>query len=129
VRRVDYVIRFVRDLDASVAFYRDVLGIPVKLIGDGYVEFETENVKFGLYDRSRLEELIGAVSREGSGPEGEVVFVVDNVDPWVERLRGAGAEIRSGPVDRPWGHRTVHVADPDGFIVELAQEIPRPRPD
>jgi len=28
-------------------------------------------------------------------------------------------------VDRPWGHRTVHVEDPDGFVVELAEEIPR----
>ena len=30
-----------------------------------------------------------------------------------------------GPTDRPWGHRTLHLADPDGFVVELAQEIPR----
>ena len=29
--------------------------------------------------------------------------------------------------DRPWGHRTLHVADPDGFVVEFAQEIPRAR--
>src|SRR5919106_1292401 len=46
VRRVDYVIRFVHDLDASVAFYRDLLGVPLKVLGDGYVEFDTENVKF-----------------------------------------------------------------------------------
>jgi lactoylglutathione lyase len=31
------------------------------------------------------------------------------------------------PTDRPWGHRTLHVADPDGFVVEFAQEIPRAR--
>jgi lactoylglutathione lyase len=31
------------------------------------------------------------------------------------------------PTDRPWGHRTLHIADPDGFIVEFAQEIPRAR--
>jgi lactoylglutathione lyase len=28
-------------------------------------------------------------------------------------------------VDRPWGHRTLHFEDPDGFVVELAEEIPR----
>ena len=37
------------------------------------------------------------------------------------------ARVLSGPVDRPWGHRTVHVADPDGFVVEFAEEIPRAR--
>ena len=31
------------------------------------------------------------------------------------------------PADRPWGHRTLHIADPDGFVVEFAQEIPRAR--
>ena len=39
---------------------------------------------------------------------------------------GVGIRILSGPVDRPWGHRTLHLLDPDGFVVELAQEIPRP---
>jgi lactoylglutathione lyase len=42
-------------------------------------------------------------------------------------LRGHGVPVLSGPVDRPWGHRTLHVADPDGFLVEFAQEIPRAR--
>ena len=33
------------------------------------------------------------------------------------------AEILSGPVDRPWGQRTLHVADPDGNVVEFAKEL------
>jgi lactoylglutathione lyase len=124
VRRLDYVIRFVRDLEASIAFYRDVLGVPLKLEGDGYVEFDTENVKFGLYERGRLHELIGAAA-EHAGQDGEVVFVVPDVDGWARRLGEAGIDLLSEPTDRPWGHRTMHIADPDGLIVELAQEIPR----
>jgi lactoylglutathione lyase len=124
VRRVDYVIRFVRDLDASVTFYRDVLGVPLKLRGNGYVEFDTENLKFGLYERGKLRELLGSVP-ERAGPDGEVVFVVDDVEAWARRLDDAGVDVLSGPTDRPWGHRTLHFADPDGLIVELAQEIPR----
>ena len=129
MRRVDHVIRFVSNLEASVAFYRDVLGVSVKLEGDGYVEFNTENVKFGLYDRARLPELIGKAAVR-IGTDGEVVFVVDDVDAWAERLGARGVSVLSGPTDRPWGHRTMHLADPDGLIVELAQEIPRGnRPD
>jgi lactoylglutathione lyase len=124
VRRIDYVIRYVLDLETSVAFYRDVLGVPLKLIGDGYAEFDTENVKFGLYERSRLPQLIGREPADG-GIDGEVVFLVEDVDAWAERLREAGIHVVSGPTDRPWGHRTIHLADPDGLIVELAQEIPR----
>src|SRR5918999_215695 len=58
---------------------------------------------------------------------GSIVAVesVGDVDAEAERLRGLGVEFLSGPVDRPWGHRTLHLLDPDGFVVELAQNIPR----
>jgi lactoylglutathione lyase len=124
MRRVDYVILYVRDLRSSTAFYRDVLGLPFKLEGDGYVEFATEGTRFALYDRSRLPELIGRPGRD-PGPDGEVAFVVEDVDAWAGRLGGAGVEILSGPVDRPWGQRTLHLLDPDGHVVELAEELPR----
>jgi lactoylglutathione lyase len=124
MRRVGYVILFVGDLERSIAFYRDVVGLQLKLQGDGYAEFATEGTRFGLYHRGRLSELIG---REPmiSGPGGEVVFLVEDVDAQAGRLEKAGATLLSGPVDRPWGHRTLHFEDPDGFVVELAEEIPR----
>jgi lactoylglutathione lyase len=125
MNRVGYVILFVADLERSVAFYLDVVGIPFKLQGDGYAEFATEGSRFGLYDRNRLDELTGHDATAPGRPGGEVVFLVEDVDAEAERLRGAGATILKGPVDRAWGHRTLHVQDPDGFVVELAEEIPR----
>jgi lactoylglutathione lyase len=123
--RLGYVILFVADLERSVAFYRDVIGVPFRLEGDGYVEFATQGARFGLYDRNRLEELTGQGTDLPRAPGGEVVFLVGDVDAEAARLRAAGATILSGPVDRAWGHRTLHVEDPDGFVVELAEEIPR----
>ena len=123
--QVGYVILFVADLGRSIAFYRDVVGLPFKLQGDGYAEFATQGTKFGLYDRNRLGELTGQGPDAPGSPGGEVVFLVGDVDGEAERLRAAGARILRGPVDRPWGHRTLHLEDPDGFVVELAEEIPR----
>ena len=126
MNHVGYVILFVADLERSVAFYRDVIGLPFKLHGDGYVEFATEGTRFGLYDRNRLGELTGQGPEPvPGGPGGEVVFLVEDVDAEAERLRAAGVTILKGPVDRAWGHRTLHLEDPDGFVVELAEEIPR----
>jgi len=71
--------------------------------------------------------VIGREAAEG-GPGGEVVFLVDDADEEAQRLRGLGVEILAGPVDRPWRHRTLHLLDPDGFVVELAQAIPGERP-
>lgn len=57
----------------------------------------------------------------------EVVVLVADVDDVAAELRERSVALLAGPVDRPWGHRTLHVADPDGFIVEFAQEIQRTR--
>lgn len=121
--RIDYVILYVGDLEHAIAFYRDVIGLPFKFSDHGYAEFATTNLKFALFEKSSARALIG---REPDGAfASEILILVDDVDAEAARLRGAGAEILSGPEDRPWGHRTLHVAGPDGHVVEFAQEIPR----
>jgi lactoylglutathione lyase len=124
VERLDYTILYVADLERSIAFYREALGLPFKFEENGYAEFATEGTKFALYERGRLKELLGR-DAGGDGPQGEVCFVVSDVNAEADRLKRMGIRILSGPKDRPWGHRTVHLLDPDGFVVELAQEIPR----
>lgn len=133
--RVAYVILYVDDLDRSVRFYRDVIGVALRFADDGFAEFDTKGTRFGLFPRSGLADLLGraAISEPTGGPEVsrpgvEVCFVVPDVDRHAERLRTAGADVLSGPTDRPWGHRTLHLRDPDGHVVELAQEIARPEP-
>ncbi|SRR6266498_3159546 len=120
-----YVILYVTDLDVSIAFYRDVLGLPFKFQDAGYAEFATNGTRLGLYERRRAQWLIGGTVTPG--PAAEIVFMVDEVDAHARSLAERGAVIISAPTDRPWGHRTVHMADPDGFVVELAQDIPRRR--
>ncbi|HEX2090589.1 MAG TPA: VOC family protein [Actinomycetota bacterium] len=124
---MDYVILYVRDMEASIAFYRDVIGLSFKFRQSTYAEFATEGTKFALFERSAVPDLIGRPVTEG-GPTGEVAFVVDDVNAEAERLAAAGVRILTPPTDRPWGHRTLYVLDPDGHVVELAQEIPRESP-
>jgi lactoylglutathione lyase len=125
LRRVDYVIWYVESLERSVVFYRDVIGLAVRIEGDGYIEFDLDNTKFSLFERSKLPELIG---REGgTTPCGEIGFLVDDVDAEADRLRSLGVELLTGPVDRPWQERTLHIADPDGNVIEYAQKL-RARP-
>jgi lactoylglutathione lyase len=119
--RIDYVIQYVESLERSVRFYRDVIGLKVRIEGDGYVEFQMLNTKFSLFERSKLPELIG---REGGkAPCGEIGFLIEDVDQEAERLKELGVEILSGPMDRPWHERTLHIADPDGNIIEFAQKL------
>jgi lactoylglutathione lyase len=125
VDHIGYVILYVSDLDASIEFYRDVVGLPYRFTDSGYAEFATEGTRFALYERRRAEWLTGRTVTPG--PAAEIVLLVDDVDAHARRLAALGTTVLSGPADRPWGHRTVHIADPDGFVVELAGEIPRQR--
>ncbi|MGH2650361.1 MAG: VOC family protein, partial [Actinomycetota bacterium] len=93
---IDYVVLYVRELEASISFYRDVIELPFKLQDSGYGEFTTRGTKFGLYQRSRLPGLIGRPAT-GGGPAGEILFLVDDVDAEAERLRGLRVEILAGP--------------------------------
>ena len=124
IARVDYVILYVEDLERSIAFYRELIGLQLKFQDRGYAELVTEGTKFGLFERAKLPELIGRDARAG-GPGGEIAFLVRDVDGEAARLRAAGAEILAGPTDRPWGHRTLHLLDPDGFV-ELARRSSSP---
>ena len=119
--RIDYVIQYVESLSRSTTFYRDVIGLKVRIEGDGYVEFDLDNTKFSLFERSKLRELIG--HEGGTSPCGEIGFIIDDVDAEAERLKGLGVKILRGPVDRPWRERTLHISDPDGNIIEFAQKL------
>lgn len=125
--RLGYAILFVSDLERSIDFYRDVIGLPLRRRAEAYAEFETAGAKFALFPRSALPELIGREAPEGRvpWPQGEVAFICDDVDAEHARLAAAGIEILAPPTDRPWGERTLHVADPDGNVVELTR--PRQR--
>jgi lactoylglutathione lyase len=38
-----------------------------------------------------------------------------------KRLQDAGVRVLARPTDRPWGERTLHIADPDGNVVGLTR--------
>lgn len=119
------MILFVSDLVASVGFYRDVAGLEHRFTDAGYAEFGTGPTRLALYERRRAEWLTGHPVLPG--PAGEIVLIVEDVDAVADALRTRGIPLLGGPADRSWGHRTLHIADPDGFVVEFAQEIPRAR--
>jgi lactoylglutathione lyase len=79
--------------------------------------------EFGPCTRPHPPELIGrsAPTNAVPWPQGEIAFFVDDPDAEHERLRRAGVHGLAPPTDRPWGERTLQLADPDGNGVELTR--------
>jgi catechol 2,3-dioxygenase-like lactoylglutathione lyase family enzyme len=55
----------------------------------------------------------------GGGSSIVVYFECNDLDERVARLKQAGIEFESGPVDQPWLWREAYLRDPDGNLICL----------
>jgi lactoylglutathione lyase len=124
-----YVVLFAEDFDGLMEFYSKKVGLPVRLRADGYAEFAIEGAKFALLSRTRAAELIGDAQggRSTSGSDAcAVTVLVEDVDRVFRELSGRGVSFIGTPKDRAWGQRSVYLRDPEGHVVEIATNLPRP---
>lgn len=139
----------VRDLDRSVAFYRDVMGLTCR--GELLMEGPEADAMFGRPNsRARVAYLCGG--RDVNSPPVELIqftdqqpeeqrmdlfrtsiselcFVTDDIWREYERLAALGVEFLSPPQDFDFTadgfgkSRAVYLRDPDGIILELMQPL------
>lgn len=116
-----YLILYVNDFEKTMDFYKGILGLPVKMQHDTYVEFDTGATTLSINTRKSVKELTGLNVPEGSAASQtfEVGFVVQDVAAVIETLRQQGVPIVKEPVTKPWGQTVAYVADPDGHYIEI----------
>ena len=127
--RIDMIGIFVRDLRRMVAFYRDILGFEIDWDGNGpYAEFDNQGVRFSMYERTQLPELLGQVPTYPGGLNGTFELSIDlpssaEADREYERVVKAGGRSIYAPRDEPWGMHSSMVADPEGNMIEIASDF------
>jgi lactoylglutathione lyase len=117
---------FVNDMNTTVAFYRDVMGMTADWDGGPFASLRSRDADTALmlFGRKDFEQM---TARPYGYPEGlngtlELSFNVGEVckvDGEYERTVAAGAVPVYPPTDEPWGQRTCYVADPDGNLIEI----------
>lgn len=114
----------VADLDASIRFYRDGLGLPLNHGPDGVAFFATGSTMLSLYPRDKLAEDITLTNAEGSGFAGFTlahnVESPEAVDATLAEAVAAGATLVKPGQKVFWGGYSGYFADPDGFYWEVA---------
>jgi lactoylglutathione lyase len=115
VSNISVVYLYVRNIERSLAFYRDLLGMPLE--GDEHWVETTfpGGTRFALH---AAHEGVGDLS---SGTV-SISFGVEDADAAAQFLREHGVEVREALRDE-WG-TAVDVVDPDGYTISLFQ-----RPD
>jgi predicted enzyme related to lactoylglutathione lyase len=121
----------VNDVDESVAFYRDALGLDiiqdVSNGGHRWLTFGTDSQPgLGIVlsdphagrsqaDGDALQELLA------KGVLPNIVFSSDDVDGAFERIRATGAEVLQEPMDPGYGTKDCAFRDPSGNMVRISQ--------
>ena len=111
----------VRDLDASLAFYRDALGL-IETRRKDYPQGRFTLVYLAAPENPEIEvELTYNYDEEDYGGArnfGHLAFAVDDIYALCERLQSRGVTINRPPRD---GHMAF-VRSPDGISIELLQK-------
>jgi predicted enzyme related to lactoylglutathione lyase len=115
-----------KDLDASIRFYRDAIGLPVAqsyehegkvvaavvVAGNCSIVLNQDDGKLG-WDR---------IKGQGFYLQINVIAAAD-VDEAAARIKAAGGTLLDEPADRPWGARMFQFRDPDGFKLGVSTPL------
>jgi lactoylglutathione lyase len=120
--RLSVVMIYVSDMDRSVAFYRDTLGLPLRFQSPFWSEFATETVTLALHGGAHpAEQPAPAPPPAGTIGTG---WSVDDLDAVAKMLKERGVQFVMEPKDLvDEGIRLAVFLDPDGCPLSISQSL------
>lgn len=128
--QINVITLAVDDLERSLAFYREGLGLQTEgIVGsefeDGAVVFFKMNagLTLALYPKTALAKDAGLPKGDPGAPQFSLGHLVDSrqeVDAVMDQALAAGATIADPARDRFWGGYSGYFQDPDGHLWEVA---------
>jgi glyoxylase I family protein len=131
LRGLHHVTAICRDLEATIAFYRDVMGLAIVRDAPSDDDPGSRHVWFGALDGEpgalvsfmEYPQLPKGVTGVGSTHHfALVVESAEELEAWRDYLRGRDVEC-TDLYDRG-AFRSLYLRDPDGHVVELATRGP-----
>lgn len=122
--RFDHLVLTVRDVERTIRFYADVLGMEPITFGEGRRALRFGEHKINLHQAGREFEPKAAAPTPGAA---DLCFTTTTpLREVTAHLSRAGVPIIEGPV-RKSGARaaldSVYIRDPDGNLIEISNEV------
>ena len=127
-----YVILYVSDVAASLAFYEKAFGLARHFFhddnGKAYGELETGATRLAFASvalaTEHLNQPVVTAAPEKPPLGVEIALTTPDVPALFQRALNAGATSVSEPATKPWGQTVAYVRDNAGFLVELCTPMP-----
>ncbi len=122
----------VQDPDASLVFYRDVLGLTVindvenggfRWITVGSDAQPEVQIVLSNYVNGGPEDVDIVAGLLAKGAMNGVHFRADDLDAVFAKLHEHDVEIVQEPTDQPWGVRDGALRDPSGTLIRIDQRV------
>jgi lactoylglutathione lyase len=112
-RKVGAVILLVSNMEKSIKFYTDTLGLPIKTRSKDWTEFFKNDTVLALHPARKKSKL-----KTGSGML--VGFEVTDLSSTMKKLKERKVKFYKRPKDEPFGKHAI-VQDPDGHLISIAE--------
>jgi len=127
-----YVILYVQDVPASLAFYEKAFGLTRRFFhddnGKAYGELETGTARLAFASlelaTEHLKQEVTAAAPQKPPLGFEIALLTPNVRDLFAQAINSGAMAVAEPAVKPWGQTVAYVRDPNGFLVELCTPMP-----
>lgn len=120
--QIDYTMIIVSDMNRSVEFYRDKLGIPLKFQSPDWTEFQTGATTLALHGGGVRQDHAPAGDPSKQAGTCSIGFNVEDVDKTYAELQARGIMFVMPPTQREGeGIKLAVCIDPDGLPVSFAQ--------
>ena len=118
IKKVGNVILAVKDLDQSVQFYNEIIGLPIKEKRKTWVDLGTSGALLSLHPASLTAEHVGSSIDNGIS----IGFLVGDLKSAIEELKTKGVTIYRDIVEKEVGKNAV-ILDPDQYLISLFEPI------
>jgi len=117
--RLSYVIVLVSDMDRSVAFYRDVVGLPLRFQSPGWSELATDGATLALHRGEAPDAVAESVPDDRAGGCRPGLAVPD-LDAFHQRMTERDVPCVQPPT-QVFGARVAQYRDPDGLVISVGE--------
>ena len=115
--KIHYAIVFVSDMQRSVTFYRDLIGLPLKFQSPEWTEFATEGATLALH---AADSPGGGDPRQTPAGRCRPGLSVPDLDAFHRRMTDNKVPCVQEPKEL-FGARIAQYADPDGLVISVSQ--------